>query len=378
MNPRNAPSAHGSLEPEPSSTAVAPPGDPEAQESFRIDCPTAKPIPVQSGDAFPCAVTSVGGFTGPVALRCANVPAGLDCRPDPKTVNLPAAGSVQFHLGLSNNSVEAGSHSFQVVGTSGGTSARFTFPFDLGSGYSVEDAAGSSAFVDCRPFPPNSMVALGQSASTECVFAASPLFHGTVSASCEAPPGITCSVAPGSVAPRESQPARVTLTVSVAPDAPVGRSTVYVNGQSDAFDGKLRPPSNFVDFLVIDPAPPVVKHVGPAYTVGCSFADGELRIAAGGSGALMCMVESLALDGEVALVVDGQGPAAPHVIPGPATVRLRPGQHMSLGAVFNAGDAAPGVYEFVLTIRPVGNGDYSPDHPSQRQTLKVVVEAPPG
>lgn len=205
-------------------------------------------IPAFDADAIPCHVTSTGDFSAPVSLECVNPPSNLRCEVNPATVRPMPGGSEQFHLSLSNSGVEAGNHNFQVVGRSGALTNSLSYPFniaegDLNNGGSID--YGSRANLGC-----GAVLALGrgESVSTRCNFQTSFAFEGGFTTSCETPAGISCSVDPPVASPVFPSGADITVTITAAFDAPLGRHTVVAAGNSPDIDDGPQPRGEiFVD-----------------------------------------------------------------------------------------------------------------------------------
>ena len=250
-----------------------------AGPGFSVTCANAKSIPVQSGDAMPCKVVSRNGFSQPVALACLNLPSGLACEPLPNSVTPPPNGVVEFHLGLSNTSVKTGKHSFKVVGTSGGLSSTFNYPFNISPGVESEGLPGAPAELSCSSVDLNA-ISRGASRTTSCRFVVSPGFQDTVSLSCEPIAGLSCSVNPTSVSPRFGQEARFSLSVTASPDQPAVPTKIVVKGSSPGLPGG--PISSEFGFRVLpsldytiacDPSQITVYVLRPT-TVGCRLTSG--------------------------------------------------------------------------------------------------------
>jgi hypothetical protein len=205
-------------------------------------------IPAFDADAVPCHVTSTGGFSAPVSLECVNPPANLRCTVDPATVRPTPGGSELFHLSLTNSGVEVGNHNLQVFGSSSAQNNTLNYPFniaegDLNNGGSID--YGSRANLGC-----GAVLALGrgQSVSTRCNFQTSFAFQGDFTTSCEAPAGIVCSVDRPVVTPVFPTGVDITVTITAAPDAPLGMHTVIAAGNSADIDDGPQPRGEiFVD-----------------------------------------------------------------------------------------------------------------------------------
>jgi hypothetical protein len=239
------PSAVASVEPGPavsvpSPQAAAVPAAP-VKPGFSVGCAKTPLIPAFSGDAVPCRVTSTGGFSSPVSLQCVNPPANLRCSVDPASITPKAGRSEQFHLSLSNEGVPVGNHQFEIVGTSNGLRETFGYPFnvkdgDLNNGGSID--YGSRANLGC-----STLYGLkrGGSGTVTCNFQTSGAFKGSFTTSCEAPPGLTCSVDKPVATPIFSQGADIIVTITAAPDAAFGAHNVVVRGESPNIDDGPQP-----------------------------------------------------------------------------------------------------------------------------------------
>lgn len=356
-------------------SAEPPPGQPAGAQvpdvGFSINCPSTPTIPVQDGDAIPCNVISRGGFSEPVAIKCVNPPKGLDCTPDPSTLTPPPNGSEQFHLALSNNSVKPGKTSFKVVGTSGDLTSSFTYPFNVkGSPGAGADGGGSSAQVFCTYLPTNRIIQ-GQAASTTCDYQASPEFKGVITTSCSAPPGMTCSVAEPSVAPRYPTPATVVLNLTAAADAPLGPTKAIVRGASTSFN-KFEPPLGTLTLIIVaPPAPPAVQLPRPHYSMVCS--PPAITVVMMTTAQLPCEIGASILGGPVNVSVASDNSMGPRVwLTGADHVVIAPSGRATVTVNIDASGPPPGSYQYVLTLRHVG--PYPPDaDPTVSQTVTVDV-----
>jgi YD repeat-containing protein len=185
---------------------------------YRISCnPPTLNSSLGGSATTTCTVSSLNGFSSPVALSCGDTLSGMGCSFNPSTITPPANGAVNSTLTVNvSSSVPSGTYAFQAIGSGGGYNRSFTLR--LG----VTDFA-----VACSP---SSLTAIaGGNAITTCTVASLNGFNSAVSLSCpNAPAGVTCSFNPATVTPPASGAANSTLTISVATSAPVAMSAIQV------------------------------------------------------------------------------------------------------------------------------------------------------
>ena len=360
------------FEPEPTPEAAAPVA--EAAEGFAVTCPSAKALPAQNADAFDCKVTSLNGFSAPVSLGCLKPPAGLTCTPDPGTVTPPPHGSVGFHVGLSNNNVKPGKHSFKIVGTSGTLTSSFTWPFDTSGTKAGNYLTEKGANAGCTNLPMN-RIARGESMETACNFTASFAFKGSITPSCTAPTGITCSISPNSVAPRFPERAYATLRLTAAPNAPLGKTTVVVTGTSPDFNS---------EFLPIAELPFETVGAGGAtaandYSIACS--PSQKTVPAFTTATINCEVASGSYSGPVSVMWIGLDPNSPLLTQSQGIVQLQPGARVNVTHTLAPTNSSVGTFRYVMTVQHGSAYNFSSagdtDH-SRTVTLTVTPnDVPP-
>jgi hypothetical protein len=328
-------------EPPPSAAPAAEPAPAAAGPRFEVSCKDAGSIPAQSGDVFDCKVTSRAGFSAPVALKCANLPKGLDCETNPASVTPPADGSVEFHLSLSNQSVGSGKHSFKVTGASGSLTHSFSFPFNFPAG---AQGAGNNSSLTVTPTCPmlaNSKVARGQTLTTSCQVAGIPGFTGTMDVQCYSAPVGTCTVNPKSVNLSQGVPVPVQLTVTIFHDAPLGGAIAGI-GVTDPLGRFTTGGGSF----------PISVVVSRDYSVSCPP---EVSVPVGGTAQLRCEVRTGSYSGDLEIVFGAMAEAgSPAVTGSPTSFRMGPNAQNSVNLTFNAAGVAPGTYQFFVFLRQPG------------------------
>lgn len=361
------------FEPEVAPETVAPDvsaeADAPATSAFEVSCPAAKALPAQNADVFDCKVTSRGSFSAPVSLTCVKPPAGLTCTPDPATVTPPAGGSVEFHLSLSNNNVKPGKHSFRVVGTSGALTGSFTWPFDTSGTKAGDYLTEQGAQVYCT-FLPMNRIARGETVSTPCGYQATFAFKGSITPSCIAPPGITCSVSPNSVSPRFPDPVPATLTLTAAHDAPLGKTTVAIKGSSAAFNSEFLP-HNDLPFDVVTPSGGTATN---DYAITCSPPVTTLTV--GASANIACEVSSGAFSGAVSLMWLGLDANSPFLTPSHGIINLQPGGRSTVNLLVNNPNVVVGTFRYVVTVQHNGAYNYSAGGDTDKSRTIVVQVTP--
>jgi hypothetical protein len=159
---------------------------------FGITCtPAALTAPPGTSTSTTCAVTSRVGFTAPVTLSCANVPANVTCTPSPNPVTPPANGSVTSSVTFAVAANAApGVFPVQVRGTDGArvrsTDVVLTIPqpdFSL----------------VCTPA--TLMLPLGGADAVQCVVGSQFGFSSPVTLTCMGPVGVDCAAPPYVVTP---------------------------------------------------------------------------------------------------------------------------------------------------------------------------------
>lgn len=363
------------LDPEPSTAEAAAQAQAVPPASrFEINCPGAKAIPAQNGDAFPCKVVSVGGFSSPVSLSCVKPPAGLTCAPDPATVTPPAGGSAEFHIALGNNNVKPGKHKFQVVGKSGDLTASFTWPFDTsGTAAGGDYRTQQGAQVYCS-FLPMNRIARGETVKTTCGYQATFAFKGTITPNCVAPPGITCSISPD-VSPRFPVPVDATLTLTAAADAPLGPTVVAVKGTSPSFNFDLFP-HNDLPFQVVTASG---NNIETSYSMQCG--PPVTTLVAWTKSQLSCEVSSEGFAGALTLMVLNLDPNGPRVTPPDGGFAIASGGRVTIPLTVDATTGSSGNFRYVVTVQPPGAYNFSPTDNDKSRSVAVHVtpstELPP-
>lgn len=192
---------------------------------YRVSCaPPSLTAGLGGSTTSTCTVSSLNGFSSPVALSCGDTLPGMSCGFSPSTITPPANGAINSNLTVNvNSSVPSGTYGFQAIGSSGGFARSFTLR--LG----VTDFA-----VACSP---SSLTAIaGGNAITTCTVSSLNGFNSAVSLSCpNVPAGVTCSFNPATVTPPASGATNSTLTISAATSAPVATAAIQVaaiNGSS--------------------------------------------------------------------------------------------------------------------------------------------------
>jgi len=171
-----------------------------------------------TGTTGPITISSQDGFTGTVALSCANSFGVNSCNVSPTSVNtFPATVT----LTINGNSFSGGG-SFQVavVGTSGSITNLVGVPFNVGT-YLITGPSTLSA-------------APGGQVPANLTFSSSNFYSGQVNATCDAMalPGAQCTLTPANpitVGAASSVP--VTATINVPNNATPGAYNITVNSQ---------------------------------------------------------------------------------------------------------------------------------------------------
>jgi hypothetical protein len=93
---------------------------PQATPDFALSCPASMTVPVTMSRTGTCTVSSVTGFSAPVALDCTSLPAGVTCGYDPNPVTPPANASATSTLTITvAPGTPLATHTIQARGTSG-------------------------------------------------------------------------------------------------------------------------------------------------------------------------------------------------------------------------------------------------------------------
>jgi pimeloyl-ACP methyl ester carboxylesterase len=197
-----------------SSFTVAAPGG--GGGDFSLACsPAALSAPPGGGDGMSCTATSIGGFSGSVALTAQGLPAGTSASSTNWTLKVPSGGSVSSAVGINVfPSAVPGSYSFQIVGTAGGTMHSASVNLLVGGGPDFS--------FSCSPAQVTGL--LGSSASSSCAATSLNGFAGTVSLSQDGgPAGIGVSFSPASLQlPSNGAIATTTVTFAIDPSAQTG------------------------------------------------------------------------------------------------------------------------------------------------------------
>ena len=194
---------------------------------FAISCAPASLTVQQGGNAdTTCTVTSSGGFAAPVALSCANLPAGASCSFSPASITPPANGTVSSTLTVNAGTATAGpAVTFQAVGT-GGVLTR---------------SANVNLTVTATPTPNFSLagtsvsVAQGAAGASTVTVSSTNGFNSAVTLSTSAlPSGVTAAFVPNPATPPANGTTTSTLTFTASATAATGTTSVTVTGVSGA------------------------------------------------------------------------------------------------------------------------------------------------
>jgi hypothetical protein len=197
-------------------------GTPAAGPDFALACsPSSLSVPQGSSGASTCTVTSLAGFSAPVDLSCANLPAGVSCAYDPNPVTPPANGSVSSGLTVAvAGGTAAGTYAFQARGVSGSLTRSFDMTLQV-------TAVGGDFSLTATP--PSQTVARGQSAIYTVTVTPAGGFGGTVTFSATGlPRGASASFDPPSVTGSGTS----TLTITTRPSTTRGTFTLTISGTS--------------------------------------------------------------------------------------------------------------------------------------------------
>lgn len=145
----SGPSAPSAPTPAPTPTP-APPG-------FDLTCQPSQLVVETDPTTTTCAVSSVSGFSGEIALRCSGQPSGVPCELDPPSLSLPAETTLTTNLivGVSLTA-PAGQFSFQVVATAGNLTQTTSLGLTVGptcSGFKEQPSYAGN----CRNRPPGTI-----------------------------------------------------------------------------------------------------------------------------------------------------------------------------------------------------------------------------
>lgn len=97
--------------------------------NFTVACsPTAFQVPQGSSYVTTCSVCSMGGFSSPVDMACAGVPAGMNCLFSPQSVTPPAGDCVTSNLEVTAaDTVPPGQTTIQAVGIASALAHTYDF-----------------------------------------------------------------------------------------------------------------------------------------------------------------------------------------------------------------------------------------------------------
>ncbi|HTW58599.1 MAG TPA: hypothetical protein VMD99_10730 [Terriglobales bacterium] len=201
------------------------------------------------------SITALDGFSGTVALSCANTFGANSCSISPTTVSsFPATAE----LTINGSSFAPGSYSLTVTGTSGSITQTVNVPFNVGD-YSISGTQSLSL----NP---------GGQGVANLTLTSIYLYGGNINATCDASAlsGAQCVISPASPIMLAADGTKnVTVTVNVPNNAATGQYNIVINTQdvngvpSHSFTLALTVSENFIVFSATP-----IQTVAPGQTTG--------------------------------------------------------------------------------------------------------------
>jgi hypothetical protein len=358
VEPSPVPTAAAAV-PSPAQTQPGPP------PGFTVSCSPGRVSPGESGNGeHACQIASQGGFSQVVALQCVGAPRGLRCELLPSKVTPPPNGEAPFTLRLSNDDVAPGKYGFRVTGTAGGVSSSYKFSFD------TTYRGGGLVVAACDDLGDNFTMIPGETRQFQCSFGSGEGFIGTVSTSCEPPPGMTCDVTPKQVAPLPPIPndprfARVTLTVSVSPDyTQFGFQHVELKGFSPQADPQYLP-AHF----------PLTVKVLEDFKIFSLEMGFPLRMAQDSTIVWPVQFYSVGYSGPVYVTAASLDAGGPQISISPATFSTTAGANVDLRLTITSdhSQTMPGPYRIAVSVSRYPDGAATPGTPGFNPAHYAVV-----
>jgi hypothetical protein len=225
--------------------------------NFTLSEPSGFPevIAGSTGVTGPIAITSQDGFSGAVALSCANTFGTNSCSISPSTVSsFPATAT----LTINGTSFVAGSYSLAVTGTSGSITHSVMVPFNVGD-YSIS----GTQLISVNP---------GQQGTANLTLTSSYFYSGNINATCDASAlsGAQCVISPANPITLAADGTKnVTVSVNVPNNAAIGQYNIIVQTQdvngtpSHSLTLALTVTENFIVFSATP-----IQAVAPGQTTG--------------------------------------------------------------------------------------------------------------
>jgi hypothetical protein len=237
---------------------------------FTVDVdPPNKSVLVGQDPLFTVSVEGTGGFSDPVDLNCANLPADVSCIFNPPSVT---PGSTSELRVVTEQTTPLSSYVLYVEGTSGSIKnsgslgLTLTPSFNVSavpSSQSVESGGGTTYLVTITPVA-------GAFDQPVRLFSIDPL-----------PPGVNTWFDPNEVVPGSTGATSIFHVNTTDPDTPPGSYEITFRGRNDEADYNVNVPVNLevgevADFTVaVDPTnSPVIGGTYTTYTVSVAATNG--------------------------------------------------------------------------------------------------------
>jgi trimeric autotransporter adhesin len=294
--------------------------------AFTVACNPSIVSAVQgSSTATTCTVASQNGFSAPVDLTCANLPAGATCGFSATPVTPPPNGTVTSTLTLGTSTATPGGLlSFQVVGTSGALTRTANL---------MVNVLLPSFALSCTPA--SLSVPQGNSVISTCRVTSANTFSAPVSLSCGTlPAGASCVFSPAEVTPPPNGFVNSTLTVSTSAATPLATTAFQAIGTGGGL-------TRIASLSLTVTAP-------PDFAVTCTPA--SLSSSPGGSASSICRVTSLrGFNSAVGLACSGLPPGVACSL-SPAVVTPPPNGQAGSALLVTTDPSVPtGLYPFSVT-----------------------------